>query len=252
MSGSFYTLNQKYSTLLALELSGAGGGGGTLQTVTDAGNTTTNTIIVDNGVGDYSLVGSTNFQQVSSVGAFSNNIDSTGVNLNILIIGGDENALLNQNSLTFTETQNNFPLPDTFQTNSLTKGQLRLETNTDVLELTTDDILINTVGGANGQYLAYNSGLKWIQPFQSGIIGFDPLLPETNGQVAFPNAYSQVNPPQVFLSFNNNNTTTFINYAVKKIDADFIIPNTWIGFTWEISVSSTSLPDMTLSWLSFA
>jgi len=251
MSGSFYTLNQKYNSLLALQLLGASGGG-TLQTVTDAGNTTSNSIIVDNGVGDYSLIGPTNFQQFSSGGGISNDIDSTGVNLNKLNVGGDENALLNQNSLTFVDTQDNFPLPDTFQTNSLTKGQLRLETNSDVLELNTDDILINTVGGANGQYLAYDSGLKWIQPFQSGIIGFDPLFPETNGQVAFITAYSQVNPPQVFLSFNNNNTTTFINYAVKKIDADFIIPNTWIGFTWEISVLSNSLPDMTLSWLSFA
>jgi hypothetical protein len=253
MSSSFQSLNTKYQTLLALELSAAGGVGVVpdLQQVTDVGATTSNSINVDDGLGTYTIVARDFIQQLIPSGIITT-IDTFGIQMTKNLVGGEDDVVLNQNSLTFTETQYNAPLPDTFQINSLSKGELRLEDVTNVLQIEPDDILINYVGGVNGQVLTYDSGLKWASSqFQSGTITFDPLDPVTMGTVTFSTPYIQVIAPKVFLTFNNNNSIVFINFAVRQINPDPILP-AFIGFDWEISTESSILIDMSLSWFSLA
>lgn len=254
MTSSFQSLNSKYNTLLALELNAAGGAVvvPTLQEVTDAGNIIDNSIQFTNGAFT-SNIGADGLLQISAPD-YANELDIDGLSLTTTtLLVGSNNAVLDSSSLTFTETTTSIPpLPDIVIINSLTQGELRLEDVTNVLQIQASDILINNVGGQNGQVLTYDSGLIWAySQFQSGTITFDPLDPGTGGTVTFSNPYVQVIAPKVFLTFNNNNTIVFINFAVKKINPHPVIP-AFIGFDWEISTESSNLIDMSLSWFSLA
>ena len=181
------------------------------------------------------------------------NINNNGFDLTKTTIFGNENVILNENSLTFIETSDSTIPPSIVSTNSLTQGQLRLEALLGVLEIQTNDILINGSGGSNGFYLGYSSGLDWIKPTQSGTIAWLSLpSPITSGTVTFSNSYFQVNPPKVFLTFNNYSITTFVNVAVTGINPGPINPQEWVSFDWAMSVDSDSLPNMSISWLSVA
>jgi hypothetical protein len=245
MSGSYYQLSSKYNTLYALFLKSQALAGADLQTVIDAGDNlegvapALNQIVKYDGTnvvwGD---VITPNLQQVIDI-----NNELNGVPPNI-------NQTITYDGLSVGWSNVTTPtLQQVTDAGSTTTNTIIVDDGVDSIAVTPSDILINSVGGSSGQYLSYDTKLKWVEPFQSGIIYWPPAS-ITGGSVSFPNSYSSAVAPKVYLTFNNNGSTSFVNVAIDSVTPDPVTPDTWIGFVWRMSVGSGSLLGMSISWFS--
>lgn len=193
MSGSFYTLNAKYNTLLQLiqKLQGGGGGGGNLQQTLTSGN-----------VADLPIILETNDLVTMK-----------------RLTSSSENIILARKGV----------LDPKFTADwTLDTGGFLIDTGVKTFRYR-DNIYIDGVGGQVGQVLSADAdGLLWVnQPnLQSGKTG---VLSSTTGDVFFASSYTETNTPNVTLTLNTNGDYTFIPIAVISFSGT---AGNWTGFTW--------------------
>jgi hypothetical protein len=114
------------------------------------------------------------------------------------------------------------------------------------LQLNTNGTLIlNGLGGSDGQLLTYSSGnAVWADApagstTQSGETG---VLSTTSGTVTYGTPFAT--KPYVVLSLNTNSTTVFIPIGVYSHQTN--VGGEYIGFTWASATTSSSA---TISWI---